>query len=170
MRRVMDIVYLVHFVSILTVLVGGFRLRGEVKGVRGYDVNPNFAKRVLSHRRVIALGMWGVLATGLVLAVAGREIGFMAGRVPFRRHLPADWLLAYILLLAVLIAAALHPMVSIAYRSVPALLARPGNLAPEEAGDLVRRLRVNATLLVVFILAALAAGALRWLYGAGVLL
>ncbi len=169
MRRVMDLVYLLHFLSIATVLVGGFRLLGEVKGVRGYDVNPNFAKRVLSRKRAVALGMWGVIATGIALVVAGLEIGFMAGRIPFRRQLPADLLLAYILVLAVLIAAALHPMVAITYRTVPAIMAKPGNLTPEEAGDLVRRLRVNATMLVVIILVTLAAGALRWLYSAGVL-
>jgi len=140
-----------------------------VKGVRGYDVNPNFAKRVLSHKRALALGMWGVIATGLVLAVGGLEIGFMAGRIPFRRHLPPDLLLAYILILAVLIAAALHPMVAITYRVVPAILAKPGNLTPEEGEGLVRRLRVNAVMLTVTILVALAAGALRWLYAAGAL-
>lgn len=169
MRRLIDVVYLLHFVSIATVLVGGFRMRREVKGVRGYDVNPNFAKRVLSHKRALALGMWGVIATGLVLAVGGWKIGFMAGRIPFRRQLPADLQMAYILILAVLIAAALHPMVAITYRVVPAILAKPGNLTPDEAGALVRRLRVNAVMLDIFVLVALAAGALRWLYGAGVL-
>ena len=170
MRRVIDLVYLLHFASIAAVLVGGFRLLGQVKGVRGYDVNPNFAKRVLSCKRAVALGMWGVVATGIGLVLAGLEIGFMGGRIPFlRRPLPAGTLLAYVLVLSVIAAAAFHPMVAITYRIVPSIMAKPGNLTPEEAQGLVRRLRVNAVLLNVTILAVLAGGALRWLYAAGVL-
>ena len=170
MRRVVDLIYLLHFASIATLLVGGVRLRGEAKGVRGYDVNPNFAKRVLSHKRAVALGMWGVIATGIVLLLAGLEIRFMGGRIPFlRRPLAPGMLLAYILVLSVIAAAALHPMVAITYRIVPAILAKPGNLTPEEAEGLVRRLRINALLLNVTILAVLAGGVLRWLYAAGVL-
>ena len=170
MRRLIDVVYLLHFLSIATLLVGGFRLLGEAKGVRGFDVNPNFAKRILSHKRALALGMWGVIATGLVLGVAGLEIGFMGGRIPFlRRALPPGVLLGYLLLMLVLIAATLHPMTAITYRVVPALLSKPGNLTPEEADGLVRRLRLNATLLTAIMIFVLAAGALRWLYAAGVL-
>jgi hypothetical protein len=170
MRRLIDLVYLLHFLSITTLLVGGFRLLGETKGVRGFDVNPNFAKRVLSHKRVVAVGMWGLIATGLVLVVAGFEIGFMGGRIPFlRRPLPPGLLLGYLLLMVVLIAATLHPMVAITYRIVPTIMAKPGNLTPEEGDELVRRLRLNATLLTAIIVIVLAAGALRWLYAAGVL-
>ena len=170
MRRLIDLVYLLHFLSIATLLVGGFRLLGEAKGVRGFDVNPNFAKRILSRKRALALGMWGVIATGLVLAVAGLEIGFMGGRIPFlRRALPPGVLLGYLLLMFVLIAATLHPMTALTYRVVPALLSKPGNLTPEEADGLVRRLRLNATLLTAIMIVVLAAGALRWLYAAGAL-
>ena len=70
MHWAIGIVYGLHFASIATLLVGGFGMLGQVKGVGGYDVNPNFAKRVLSRRRVIARGMWGVLGTGLLLAAA----------------------------------------------------------------------------------------------------
>ncbi len=171
MHRLMDFIYLLHFVSIATVLVGGFRLLGEVKGARGYDVNPNFAKRVLTHKRATALGMWGVIGTGLLLLLGGLEFGFMGGRIPFlRRPLPPGLLIAYIILLSVIAAAAFHPMVAISYRLVPALLAKPGDLKPEEAESLVRRLRLNATLLVATVLAVLALGALRWLYASGLLL
>ncbi len=170
MRRLTDLVYLLHFLSIATVLVGGFRMLGQVKGVRGYDVNPNFAKRVLSCKRAVSLGMWGVIATGIALLLAGVEIGFMGGRIPFlRRPLPPGMLLGYILVLSVIAAAAFHPMVAITYRIVPSIMAKPGNLTPEEAEGLVRRLRLNAVLLNVTILAVLAGGALRWLYAAGVL-
>lgn len=170
MRRVMDLIYLLHFLSIATVLGGALRMLGEVTGVRGYDVNPNFAKRVLSRKRAVALGMWGVIGTGIVLVAAGLEIGFMGGRIPFlRRPLPPGLMLGYLLLMVVLIAAALHPMVAITYRTVPALMAKPGDFTPEEAGTLVRRLRINATVLVAVILLTLAAGTLRWLYSAGVL-
>lgn len=169
MRRLMDIVYLLHFASIAALLVGSIRLLGEARGVSGYAVNPDLAKRVLTHKRAVALGMWGVIATGLLLAVVGFRAGFVAGRLPFPRPLPADLHLPYVLLLIVLIAAALHPMVAIVYRLVPALLARSGNLTPGEAEDLVRRLRLNARLLTVTVLAVLAAGAFRWLYSAGIL-
>ena len=170
MRRLIDLVYLLHFLSIATLLVGGFRLLGEARGVRGFDVNPNFAKRILSRKRALALGMWGVIATGLVLAVAGLEIGFMGGRIPFlRRALPPGVLLGYLLLMFVLIAATLHPMTALTYRVVPALLSKPGNLTPDEGDRLVRRLRLNATLLTAIMIAVLAAGALRWLYAAGAL-
>ena len=166
MPRVMDVVYLLHFVSIAVVLVGAFRLGREVRGVRGFDVNPNLAKRVLSRTRAVSLGMWGIVATGLALAVGGLEIGFVAARVPVARALPPGVLLAYIVLLVVVIAGAFHPMVAITYRLVPALMERPGNLTPEEAERLIARLRRNATLLTVIVLAVLAAGALRWLYAA----
>ncbi len=36
MRRLMDLVYLLHFASIAIIVVGGFRMLGEVKGARGY--------------------------------------------------------------------------------------------------------------------------------------
>ena len=171
MRRLMDLIYLLHFASIAIVLVGGFRLLGEVRGVRGYDVNPNFAKRILTHKRALALGMWGVLATGLVLLLGGVEFGFMGGRIPFlRRPLPAGLLIAYIVLLSLIAAAAFHPMVAINYRLVPAILAKPGDLKPEEAERLVRRLRLNAVLLVATVLAVLVLGALRWLYASGLVL
>ena len=169
MRRVMDLVYLLHFLSIAVVLVGGQRLRAEVRGVRGFDVNPNLAKRVLRHRRAITLGMWGIIATGIALAVGGLEVGFVANRLPFSRPLPPPALLGYLALLIVLIAGTLHPMTAIAYRLVPALMERPGNLAPEEAERLVRRLRLNAMLLNAIVLLVLAAGALRWLYAGGFL-
>jgi len=170
MRRLMDLVYLLHFVSIAIVPLGGFRLLGEVKGARGYDVNPNFAKRVLTHKRAIALGMWGVLATGFLLLLGGVEFGFMGGRIPFlRRPLPFGLLIAYIILLSVIAAGAFHPMVAITYRIIPAILAKPGNLTPEEAEGLVRRLRLSATLLVVTVLVVLALGALRWLYASALL-
>ncbi len=168
MRRAMDLIYLIHFASILTVLVGGFGLLGEVRGARGFDVNPNFAKRVLSRTRAIRLGMWGLALTGLALLGGGVEIGFMAGRIATRRHLPAGLLPASVLLLVLLIAAALHPMVSLVYRLVPALRAKPGTLDPDEAGALVRRLRRQAAMMVAFILAALAVGVLHWLYAAGI--
>jgi hypothetical protein len=170
MRRLMELIYLLHFASIAILLVGAFRMLGEVKGARGYDLNPNLAKRVLAPKRAIALGMWGVLATGLLLLLGGVEFGFMGGRIPFlRRPLPYGVLIAYIIVLSLVAAAAFHPMVAISYRIVPAILAKPGDLKPEEAERLVRRLRLNATLLVVLVLAVLAGGALRWLYSSGVL-
>ena len=170
MHRLMELVYLLHFVSIATLVVGGFRLLGEVKGARGYDVNPNLAKRILTHKRAVALGMWGVVATGILLLLGGVELGFMGGRIPFlRRPLPPGLLIAYLILLSIIAAGAFHPMVAISYRIVPAILAKPGNLTPEEADGLVRRLRLNARLLVVLVVVVLAGGALRWLYSAGVL-
>ncbi len=170
MRRLMDLVYLLHFASIAIIVVGGFRMLGEVKGARGYDVNPNFAKRVLTHKRAVALGMWGVLATGLLLLLGGVEYGFMGGRIPFlRRPLSAGLLIAYIIVLSLIAAGAFHPMVAISYRLVPAILAKPGDLKPEEAEGLVRRLRLNASLLLVTVLVVLALGALRWLYAGGLL-
>lgn len=164
MRWVIGSVYLLHFASIATLLVGGFGLLAQVKGVGGYDVNPNFAKRILSQRRIIALGMWGVVGTGLILAVAGLEMGFVATRLGFPRRLSPGLFLAYLLLMILLITSTFHPMMAITYRIVPAIMAKPGNLPPEEAGELVRRLRVNAVLLNAIVLATLAAGALRWLY------
>jgi hypothetical protein len=104
------------------------------------------------------------------LLLGGVEFGFMGGRIPFlRRPLPYGVLIAYIIVLSLVAAAAFHPMVAISYRIVPAILAKPGDLKPEEAERLVRRLRLNATLLVVLVLAVLAGGALRWLYSSGVL-
>jgi len=170
MHWAIGIVYGLHFASIATLLVGGFGMLGQVKGVGGYDVNPNFAKRVLSQRRVIALGMWGVLGTGLLLAAAGLEMGFVAGRLGFPRQLSPGLFASYLVLMILLIASTLHPMTAITYRIAPAILARSGALSPEEAGGLVRRLRVNAILLIGIILATLAAGALRWLYASGVAL
>jgi hypothetical protein len=170
MRTFLEFVYLLHFGSIATLMVGGFRMLGEVKGARGYDVNPNFAKRVLTHKRAIGLGMWGILATGLLLLLGGVEFGFLGGRIPFlRRPLPPGLLIAYIIVLSLIAVAAFHPMVAITYRLVPTILARPGNLAPEEADGLVRRLRLNARLLVILVVVVLAGGAFRWLYSAGVL-
>jgi hypothetical protein len=169
MRRMMEVVYLLHFLSIAVALVGGFRVRGAVQGVTGFEVNPNFAKRVLTHKRAVALGLWGILLTGLALAIGGMEFGFVAGRLPFPRSLPPAALLVYLLLMFALIGGALHPMVAIGYRLVPALMEKAGNLSPEEAARLVARLRLNAMLLTALILLALAAGALRWLYASGAL-
>jgi len=108
MHWAIGIVYGLHFASIATLLVGGFGMLGQVKGVGGYDVNPNFAKRVLSRRRVIALGMWGVLGTGLLLAAAGLEMGFVAGRLGFPRQLSPGLFASYLVLMILLIASTLH--------------------------------------------------------------
>lgn len=161
--------YVLHFASIAVLLAGALGMLGLVKGVGGYDVNPNFAKRILSQRRVIVLGMWGVVATGLILVAAGLEMGFVATRVGLPRGLGPGLALGYILLLAVLITCTFHPLVAIGYRLVPAIAARSGNLPPEEASRLVRRLRTNSLLLIALVLAALAAGAMRWLYASALL-
>lgn len=168
MRWIMGFVYGLHFASIGLLLAGACGMMVEVRGARGYDVNPNFAKRLLSRRRVMALGVWGAIATGSALALGGVEIGFVAGRLGFPRQLPPGLFLPYLLGMVLLIAAALHPMLAITYRIVPALAARPGNLAPPEAEALVRRLRGQLVLLHATVLGALGAGALRWLYASAV--